>query len=78
MSPETNSIPDRARDNQLLWFAGAVGTAVGIAMWAYSRRELTYWERTKRAAGQMADTAAEMNPWLSIAAGTAALGCSGV
>ncbi len=76
MSPETNSNPDRGRDNQLLWFAGAVGTAVGVAVWAYSRRELTYWERTKRAAGHVADTAAEMNPWLGIGAGTAALGCA--
>ena len=60
--------------NDLLWFAGAIGTAIGIAAWAYSRREISYWERTRRTASQVAETAAEMNPWLGVGAATAALG----
>ena len=35
-----------------------------------------YWERIKRAAGHVAETAAEMNSWLCIGADTAALGCA--
>ena len=58
----------------MLCFAGAVGTAVGVAVWVYSRRDPTYWEKTRRAAGQIADSAAEINPWLGVGAGTAALG----
>jgi hypothetical protein len=73
---QTDNAPDSARRNQLLWFAGAVGTTLGVAAWAYSHRELSYWERTKRAAGHVAETAAEMNPWLGIGAGAAALGCA--
>lgn len=76
MGTQTDNAPDSARRNQLLWFAGAVGTTIGVAAWAYSRRELSYWERTKRAAGHVAETAAEMNPWLGIGAGAAALGCA--
>jgi len=58
----------------MLWFAGAVGTAVGIAVWAYGRKEPTYWEKTRRSAGQIADRASEINPWIGAGAGTAALG----
>jgi hypothetical protein len=58
----------------MLWFAGAVGTAVGIAVWAYSRKEPTYWEKTRRVAGQLAESAADINPWVGAGAGTAALG----
>jgi hypothetical protein len=65
---------DTAARNQMLWFAGAVGTAVGIAVWAYSRKEPTYWEKTRRVAGQLAESAAEINPWVGAGAGTAALG----
>jgi hypothetical protein len=71
---ENNNPQDGARKNQLLWFTGAVGAAVGLAVWAYSRPKLSYWERTKRAGGQIAETAAGINPWLG--AGTAALGCA--
>ena len=60
--------------NDLLWFATAIGTSIGIAAWAYSRREISYWERTRRTASQVAETAAELNPWLGVGAGTAALG----
>ena len=74
MTIENNYAQDSARNNQLLCLGGAVGTAVGLAVWVYSRRELSYWEKTKRAAGQVAETAAEMNPWLGV--GTAALGCA--
>ena len=56
---------------ELLWFAGVVGTTVGVAVWAYSRRKMTYWERTKRKASQVAATAAEVNPWVGVGAGTA-------
>jgi hypothetical protein len=66
--------PNGARRNQMIWFAGALGTTIGVAVWAYSRREASYWDRTKRAAGHVAESAAEMNPWLGIGAGTAALG----
>lgn len=62
--------------NELLWFAGAVGTTIGFAIWAYSRREPSYWERTKRAVDQVAETAAEVNPWLGMGTVTAALGCA--
>ena len=75
MSTQTGSVQDSAPDHRLLWFAGAVGTA-GAAVWAYSRRELSYWEKTKRAAGRAAGNAAEMKPWLRIGAGAAALGCA--
>jgi len=65
---------DRAVRNQMLWFAGAVGTAVGIAVWAYSRKEPTYWEKTRRAAGDLAERASEINPWVGAGAGATALG----
>jgi hypothetical protein len=65
---------DGARRNQLLWFTGALGTTIGVAVWAYSRREIGYWEKTKRTASQVAGSAAEINPWVGIGAGTAALG----
>jgi hypothetical protein len=60
--------------NQMLWFAGALGTAVGVAVWAYNRREPTYWERTKRVAGEVADRASDVDPWVGAGAGAAALG----
>lgn len=73
---QTDNAKDSAGNSQLLWFAGALGTTVGIAVWAYSRKELSHWERTKRAARQAADTAAEMKPWLGIGGATAAVGCA--
>jgi hypothetical protein len=72
----TENTQDSARVNQMLWFAGALGTAVGVAVWAYNRREPTYWERTKQVAGQVADTASDINPWVGAGAGAAALGCA--
>jgi hypothetical protein len=65
---------DNARRNQLLWFAGAIGATVGVAVLAYSRREVSYWERTKRTASQVAESATDIDPRLGIAAGTAVLG----
>jgi hypothetical protein len=60
----------------LLWFAGVLGTTVGVAVWAYSRRELSYWEKSKRAAGRVVDTASEINPWMGLGAASATLGCA--
>src|SRR5438874_9622955 len=71
---QKHNAPDGASSNQLIWFAGAVGTAVGLSIWAYRRKELSYWEKTKRVGSQVAETAAEINPWLGV--GTAALGCA--
>src|SRR5579862_5629366 len=71
---QTDNAQDSGR-NQLLWLAGAVGTTVGVAVWAYSRRELSYWERTRQAAGQAVEAAAGINPWLSVGA-TTAVGCA--
>ena len=71
---DMDNVQDRANRNQMLWFAGAVGTAVGIAVWAYSRKEPTYWEKTRRAAGELAERASDINPWVGAGAGTAALG----
>ena len=71
---ESNFVHKSSRNKQLLWFGAAVGTTVGVAVWAYSRRELSYWDKTRRAAGHATEIAAEMNPWLG--AGTAALGCA--
>lgn len=76
MSTQIDNRHDSTPRNELLWFAGAVGTTVGFAVWAYSRREPSYWERTKRAVDQVAETAAEVNPWLGIGTVTAALGCA--
>ena len=63
MATYTENTQDSARMNQMLWFAGALGTAVGVAVWAYNRREPTYWERTKRVAGEVADRASDVDPW---------------
>ena len=76
MSTQNDSSQDSTRVNQLLWFAGAVGTTVGVAVWAYSRRDVTYWERAKRVTDQVAETAAAINPWVGVGATTAALGCA--
>jgi hypothetical protein len=76
VSVQIDNVHDSTARNELLWFAGAVGTTVGLAVWAYSRREPSYWERTKRAVDQVAETAGEMNPWLGIGTVTAALGCA--
>ena len=61
-------------NHQLLWFAGTIGTTVGVAVWAYKRRRVSYWERTKRTVSQVAESAGEIKPWVGIGAGTAALG----
>jgi hypothetical protein len=74
MITQQSDMLDSARNNELLWFAGAMGTVVGLAVWAYNRREVTYWDKTKQVAGQVAETASEINPWLGV--GTAALGCA--
>ncbi len=76
MSTQTENTRYDTGTNQLLWFAGAVGTTVGVAVWAYRHRQPSYWERTKRAAGEVAASVADVNPWLGIGAGTAALGCT--
>jgi hypothetical protein len=70
---QTEESINNTQRNQLLWLAGAVGTAAGVAVWAYSRNQPTYWERTKRRVGQFAETASN-NPWRGIGAGAVALG----
>src|SRR5262249_51816063 len=65
---------DGARKREFFWLAGAVGTAVGVAVWKYRQKEPSYWERSKAAAGHVATTATNVNPWLMIGTGTAALG----
>jgi methyl-accepting chemotaxis protein len=74
VTTDNDNAQDNSIRNQMLCFAGVVGATVGVAVWAYSRKEPTYWEKTRRAAGQLAESAADINPWVGVGAGTAALG----
>ena len=69
---------DGARTSELLWLAGTVGSAVGLAVWKYRRKEQSYWQKSKAAASNVASAAAKTNPWLMIGTGTAALGGAAV
>jgi len=55
------------------WLAGAVGTAAGIAAYAYSRKPRTPWQKACDNVVQFAgDTRKQMKPWITTAAGVAA------
>ena len=58
-----------------MWLAAAIGTGVGIAALAYSRRRRSPWDRAKDRASKLIDSAKEeAKPWMGVAAGTAAAG----
>jgi hypothetical protein len=63
--------------SSLLWFAGVVGATVGVACWAYSRREVSRWERARRKLDDVVEwSAEEIEPWMLIGAGAAAAGAT--
>jgi hypothetical protein len=52
-----------------------MGAGIGIAALAYSRRRRSRWERAKDQASHLVDRAQkEYEPWMGVAAGTAAAG----
>jgi len=75
MTPDTTRIRTDGGARSMLWLAGAVGAGIGIAAIAYSRKPKSRWERARDRAGEWIDTAKEQaQPWMGVAAGTAAAG----
>jgi hypothetical protein len=72
-----NTNMQNGSSNSWLWFAGAVGTAVGLAALAYSRKPRSRWEIARDSVVRNANTASktvrkQMKPWMGTAAGLAA------
>ncbi len=75
MTPGIAETKNQSRTHPVVWVAAAVGAGIGIAALAYSRRPRSRWDRAKDRAADFIDTAREeIDPWMSIAAGTAAAG----
>ncbi len=75
MTPDIAETRNQSRTHPVVWAAAAVGAGIGIAALAYSRRPRSRWDRAKDRASDFIDTASEeIEPWMGIAAGTAAAG----
>jgi hypothetical protein len=72
-----NTNMQNGSSNSWLWFAGAVGTAVGLAALAYSRKPRSRWEIARENVLRNANAASksvrkQVKPWMGTAAGLAA------
>ena len=75
MNPGTTAIYKENRSHSAVWFASAIGAAVGVAALAYRRRSRSRWDRTVDGATELIQTARkEIKPWMGATAGTAAAG----
>ena len=79
MTPTTTEMRNESRTHpvarRLPWIAAAVGAGIGIGALAYSRRRRSRWDRAKDRAIHLIDNARnEFEPWMGVAAGTAAAG----
>jgi hypothetical protein len=74
MNTETPELRKESRASSAAWLAAAVGTAIGVGALA-SRKRRTRWDRARDRASDLIGTARkEYEPWMGIAAGTAAAG----
>jgi len=75
MNPDTTAIYKENRSHSAVWFASAVGAAVGVAALAYRRRSRSRWGRAVDGATDLVHTVRkEIKPWMGATAGTAAAG----